>query len=255
MNTNRVALVTGGSSGIGKATAAFLLSKGWRVLICGRDAEKLKSAVTSLDGGDRVAAEVADMASPADASRVVSRAVEEFGRLDGVVNAHGVVGNGGNIEGLPDAEWDEVLRINLMGPIWTTVAALPHLRETRGAVVQVSSIGAMQTELEAGPYSVSKAALLAFTRAAAQEFAAGGVRVNAVVPGWVLTPLTQPYVDAVGISPDSVAINLLERMGRPAEIASAVAFLLSDDSSYMTGQSLVVDGGQTIKAIDLAPAG
>lgn len=253
MTTARAAVVTGGSSGIGRATAALLLERGWSVLICGRGEDRLRSAVASLGGGSRLVAEIADVGAPEDARRVVARAVEAFGRLDGLVNAHGIAGNvQQRIENLPEAEWDEVLRVNLMGSIWTTTAAIPYLCEARGSVVQVSSILALAAESEYAPYNVSKAALVSFARQAAHELASSGVRVNAVLPGWVETPMNQPLFD-MGVSPGRISCNLMGRMAQPGEIATTIAFLLSEDASFITGESLVVDGGQMIKMGDLAP--
>jgi meso-butanediol dehydrogenase / (S,S)-butanediol dehydrogenase / diacetyl reductase len=249
------ALVTGGSSGIGKATAKFLLDKGWNVMICGRDPERLESAGAELGStGDRLATAVADLASADDARMVVARTVEAFERLDGLVNAHGVPGKHILVEDLSEADWDDVLRINLMGPIWTTTAAIPHLRRTHGSVVQVSSIYSRTSEPATAPYGVSKAGLDGFTRYAALELAASGVRVNAVLPGWVETPMGQPLFEELGLSPDAVTCNPFGRLAQPEEIATVIAFLLSRDASFITGESLVVDGGQLLKTPELAAA-
>ena len=150
-----VALVTGGSSGIGRATALALLDAGYRVLICARGQEGLDAVVREV-GDDRLAAHACDAGDPAQARAVVEATVARFGRLDAVICAHGVIGSFQPIEELDAAGWDDVLRTNLMGQINITTAAIGALRATRGSVVLIASVNAHQAEPVMAPYGVSK---------------------------------------------------------------------------------------------------
>ncbi|MCL4286012.1 MAG: SDR family oxidoreductase [Thermoleophilia bacterium] len=252
---NKAAIVTGGSSGIGRACTEWLLDDGYEVLICARGAERLETAVSELseDGRPRVIAEAADAGVPEQAAAVVERAESEFGRIDAVVNAHGIFGELGLIEDLPAEEWRAVLDANLMGPIHMTTKAIPALKRTRGAVVNISSINAIQAEQYAGPYGVSKAALVAFTKYAAGELAEHGVRVNAVLPGWVMTAMAEPFFREAGVLDKPMDTNMMHRIAEPSEIASVVGFLLSDGASFVTGEAMVADGGHWVQLAPLRP--
>jgi meso-butanediol dehydrogenase/(S,S)-butanediol dehydrogenase/diacetyl reductase len=241
---DRVVFVTGGSSGIGKATAAAFLADGYAVGTCARNPEHLADAARELDPGDRLLAVPADVAERGQAAAAIARTVERFGRLDALVNAHGVIGGFEAIEQLTPRGWDEVLGANLHGPINTTSEALPHLKTTRGAIVNVSSINAYQAEPLMAPYGVAKAGLVAFTAYAACEFAEFGIRVNCIAPGWVSTPMAQPFFDESGLDGTRVGMTMLGRIGEPEEIASIAVFLAGPGASYMTGTTVVADGGQ-----------
>jgi meso-butanediol dehydrogenase/(S,S)-butanediol dehydrogenase/diacetyl reductase len=240
----RVAFVTGGSSGIGKATAGAFLREGYAVAICARGADRLAAAAGELGEPERLLAIPCDVADRAQAVAAVAAAVERFGRLDALVNAHGVIGSFQTIEQLSPEGWDQVLGPNLIGPINTTSAAIPYLKETRGAVVHVSSINAYQAEPAMAPYGVAKAGLLALTSYAACELAEHGVRVNCVAPGWVRTPMAEPFFEEAGLAGQPVGMTMLGRIGEPEEIASVVLFLAGEGAAYVTGATYVVDGGQ-----------
>jgi NAD(P)-dependent dehydrogenase (short-subunit alcohol dehydrogenase family) len=250
-NHNRTALVTGGSSGIGFATAQQLLADGYRVAICARDRERLDRSAKLL--GDVVTIS-ADLASWTAASSAVEQAVKALGRLDVLVNAHGLLGEPTPLPDVKPELWDEILGANLRGPIATTTAAVPALKETRGAIVNVASINAIQSEPWMAPYGVSKGGLVAFTKYAAADLAELGIRVNAVLPGWVRTPMAMPYLEQAGVRDAPMATNYMRRAAEPAEIAHVIAFLASPRASYMTGSCVVVDGGHWIKMTELAPA-
>jgi meso-butanediol dehydrogenase/(S,S)-butanediol dehydrogenase/diacetyl reductase len=253
----RVAIVTGGSSGIGKATASWLLTRGYRVAICARDADRLERARAELTARARhpgsLVAESADVSNPAHAARFVATTEDRFGRVDALVNAHGVVGGQQAIVDTTPAEWRSVLDVNLMGPIQMTVAAIPALAAARGAVVNVASINAIQGEPAMAPYGVSKAALVAFTKYAAVELANHGIRVNAVLPGWVVTPMSRPFFEEAKLLGKPIATNLLGRAANPEELAAVIGFLVSGDAAYITGECLVADGGQSIQLAPLRP--
>jgi meso-butanediol dehydrogenase / (S,S)-butanediol dehydrogenase / diacetyl reductase len=245
-----VALVTGGSSGIGKATAQLLRAQGYEVSICGRDADRLAAAAHEL--GD-VHVVQADLALPEQAQRAVAETVDRYGRLDALVNAHGVLGEPTPLADLRIEQWREVVEANLMGPIWTTTAAVEPLKQTCGCVVNVSSINAIQAEPWMAPYGVSKSGLVGFTKYAAADLAEFGIRVNAVLPGWVRTPMAKRWFEEAGVDDRPMATNYMSRPAEPSELAEVIAFLASPKASYMTGSIVVADGGHSIKMQELRP--
>ncbi|MEU0265062.1 SDR family oxidoreductase [Nocardioides sp. NPDC006303] len=248
----RVALVTGGGSGIGLSAAQLLARRGYAVVVTGRDEAKLKAAVGTLDGnaGSYV---TADVSSSATAKHLVAEVYERHGRLDVLVSAHGVLGTMKPLTELTDADVTEALAINLVGPVVMAGAAAPLLAESKGSIVNVISINALQAEQDAVPYGVSKSGLLGFTRYAAVELAGIGVRVNAVLPGWVRTPMTEEIFGSPEFEGRPISANLMQRPAHPDEIAHVIGFLASDEASFMTGSNLVADGGQVINLTPLAP--
>jgi NAD(P)-dependent dehydrogenase (short-subunit alcohol dehydrogenase family) len=251
-SSQRIAIVTGGSSGIGLAVAQHLLEDGYSVAICSRTAEQIDQALTELDAGDGVFGAVCDVSDAEAVGSFVGASVERFGGLDALINAHGVPGPVKPIAELTLADWDEVLAVNLLGAVATTTAAIPHLRARGGgAIVNVVSIDALHAEPNVAPYGASKAALAAFTRYCAYELADDNIRANAVAPGWVRTRMTQPFFKAAGVDNVRWDTNMLGRPAEPAELASVICFLAGPGSSYVTGETLVADGGQTVKIREL----
>jgi NAD(P)-dependent dehydrogenase (short-subunit alcohol dehydrogenase family) len=251
-SSQRIAIVTGGSSGIGLAVARHLLGDGYSVAICSRTAEQIDQALGALDAGDRVFGAVCDVSNPEAVGSFVRVSVDRFGALDALINAHGVPGPVKPIAELMPADWDEVLAVNLLGAVATTTAAIPHLRARGGgAIVNVVSIDALHAEPNVAPYGASKAALAAFTRYCACELADDNIRANAIAPGWVRTRMTQPFFEAAGVENVRWDTNMLGRPAEPAELASAICFLAGPASSYVTGETLVADGGQTVKIREL----
>ncbi len=249
-----VAVVTGGSSGIGRATAEHLVASGYRVLICARGAERLEETARDL-GPDRVAWHACDVGDEGAAEQTIAVAIERFGRLDGLVCAAGVIGSFQPITELTPADWADVLGVNLMGPILFTKAAAPALRESGGgAVVIVSSVNALQAEPVMAPYGVAKAGLVNFAMYAALELAPAGIRVNCVAPGWVMTPMAEPFFRAAGVLDVPDGFNMQRRAARPAELASVIGFLLGDGASFMTGTTVVADGGMITQMAGIGPA-
>jgi meso-butanediol dehydrogenase/(S,S)-butanediol dehydrogenase/diacetyl reductase len=244
MTDARVALVTGGASGMGAATAELLLEEGYRVAICSRGAERLEATANRLSTDpDRLIHKAVDVGRRAEVDVFVAEIVDRFGRLDAVVNAHGVYVDAGLVEDLSEDDWMEVLRTNLLGPIHTTTAAIPHLKVTRGSVVNISSINAYGAEPGAAPYGVSKGGLVSFTQQAASELAAYGIRVNGIAPGWVDTPMARPWWEEAGLIGKEIDASMQGRLADAREIATVVSFLLGDGASFITAETVTVDGG------------
>ena len=235
---NKVALVTGGGTGIGRAVAEDLVAEGARVVITGRREEPLKQLANEHPNAVRhVTTDVTEKGAPADAVRFV---IEQFDRLDVLVNNAGVGTLAPLIE-LDDDALHQVLGVNVQGVLITTREAIPHLSKNGGAVVNISSTLARASMAGAAAYSGSKAAVERITSALAVELGPQGIRVNTVAPGVTKTDMSasapQEMIDAM------VAQTPLGRLGQPEDIAKAVAFLASDDASWITGQVLQSSGG------------
>lgn len=251
-----VALVTGGSSGIGRAVAELLAGQGARVAVNSADAEEAAAVAAAITaaGGTAVPA-VADVSDPAAIGAAVERTVSAFGSLDTLVACAGIQRYGA-VADTDEATWDEVFATNVKGVFFAARAALPHLRRSgRGAVVIVSSVQAHASQTGVAAYAASKGALNALARSMAIDEARSaphGVRVNTVCPGSVDTPMLRwsagLYSDG---SPDGVQRTIdewaraypLGRVGQPREIAEVVAFLASPRAAYVTGEDVRVDGG------------
>jgi NAD(P)-dependent dehydrogenase (short-subunit alcohol dehydrogenase family) len=238
----KVALVTGSARGIGLATARRFLAEGWAVVLLDIDGERLPQAAAELGQQDRVQAIVADVADAEAVSRAFRAVGERFGRLDALVNNAGTAVFKPILETTP-AEWERVLAVNLTGPFLCTQAAAalmtPH---GGGAVVNITSISGLRASTLRVAYGTSKAGLAHLTRQQAAELAEIGIRVNAVAPGPVDTAMAKA-VHSPAIRADYHDAIPLNRYGLEEEIAEAVFFLCSDKASYITGQTLAVDGG------------
>lgn len=238
-------LITGASRGIGRAIARRLACDGARLALCASSpsAELEASAADCRAGGAEVQTLSADLALPDAPQRLIDAAVERFGGLDGVVSNAGIV-KSGPLDTLDLESWDTVFNVNVRGVWQLARAAHPHLEKSRGAMVAVASMSGVEPYAGTGAYSPSKAALIMLVRVLAQEWAAGGVRVNAVSPGLFLSALTQPIYADEQRKAAREALVPMHRIGAPAQdLAGLVEFLLSADATYLTGQNIVIDGG------------
>jgi meso-butanediol dehydrogenase/(S,S)-butanediol dehydrogenase/diacetyl reductase len=234
----RVALVTGVASGIGRAVAERLEADGATVVGLDLRAE-------GPDGVEVVAGDVTDRAA---VDAVVAYAVAAHGRLDVVANVAGIP-QFGRVDDLSDAEWQRQLDVNLTGPFTVCRAALPHLRATRGCIVNVASIAGLQGQAYTAAYCASKGGLVALTRALAVELALDGVRVNCVCPAAVDTPLLAEVAHRIPPDADPRLLDRLQMLMpglvTPGQVADAVAWLASAAAALVTGQALALDGGRS----------
>lgn len=242
----KVAIVTGGAGGIGFATAQLLTARGARVVIADIVADRAAELAAGLDGAIALLLDLNDEASTEE---MIAATVRHFGQLDVLINNAALLGpdiaqRDGNIEAMDTALWDRTYAVNVRGTMIACRAALPHLRATRGNIVNTVSSLALQGHLIQAAYSSSKAALIQLTRAIAASHGKFGVRCNAVAPGMTMTPALKaafpPPLRAV-----VEAETLRDQLGAPEDIAEAVAFLASDAARNITGEVLVCDGGGT----------
>jgi len=241
---DRVALVTGAASGIGRAVAERLAAEGARVFAVDVQHEALAALDAALRGaGAAVVTRTCDVSDEAAVDAAVAACVEHFGRLDVLVNVAAIL-RADRLHELSTANWQRVLAVNLTGTFFTCRAALPHLLATRGNIVNVASTAAIHGQPYAGAYAASKGGVLALTKSIAIDYVKQGVRANAVLPCDIATPIFSQFQ-----MPEGADLKLLKRVmaprgsGSPVDVAGVVAMLASDDAAHMTGAEVRVDGG------------
>lgn len=239
-----VALVTGASSGIGAAIAISFAEAGWEVMAAGRDEGRLEEVA---DVSDKIAIWSGELSESEECAELVADTIDEFGRLDCLVNSAGIMLRGNAAE-ISDDDWRDTLAINLDVPFYLSRAALPHLQKSRGSIINLASYWGLQAGERAVAYCASKGALIMLTKAMAKDTAPDGVRVNAICPGGVDTPMLAAGAEAAEQDVDDFLQAVAEfspngRIAMPEEIAALTLFLASDAASHMTGSAIPIDGG------------
>jgi NAD(P)-dependent dehydrogenase (short-subunit alcohol dehydrogenase family) len=249
MNTwfnGEVALVTGGSSGIGRAAALAFAAQGARVVIASRRSEESAETVRLIQasGGDSTFVK-ADVTKATEVEELVRRAVERYGALNFAFNNAGIGGDAFvPVAKYSEAMWDEVIDINLKGVFLCMKYEIPHIVESKGAIVNMASVAGLCGGRLGAAYYASKHGVVGLTKAVAMEYADKGVRVNAVAPGVIQTPMAErAFFHDAALTARVTSMHPLGRLGTPEEVASAVVWLCSKGSSFITGHTLPVDGG------------
>ena len=243
---NKIALITGGSRGIGLATAQLFAQEGAKVIIFARDVESGAKASASISESHFVAG---DVSSAEDCQRAVTETLNLHGQLDILVNSAGIIYRNRTIEETTEAEWDATFDVNVKGIFLMSKYAIPSLRESEGAIVNLSSYVGMVGFAGASAYAASKAAIINLTRSMALDHAIENLRVNAVCPGSVETDMIRDAWEQTGGAEKARQLwaskHPLGRIATPEEISQAILFLASKEASFITGVALPVDGGIT----------
>lgn len=250
----KVVLITGGGTGIGEACARLFAEKGAFVAVMGRRAEPLEKVSADING----LAVIGDASRPDDCKAAVNKIMTRFGGIDILISSAGVMGEGSLTE-MDPGEWDSVMNANLNAIKEISRTCIPEMeKKAGGSIVNISSLGGLVAPGNMAAYITSKTAVIGLTRSMAVDYGPSGIRVNSLCPGWVLTPMSEEemehYASEKGISVKEAIDHAtrylpLQRMAQPDEIAKCVRFLASDDASFVTGATLVADGGS--QAVDV----
>ena len=241
----KVALVTGASRGIGAAIAKELAQAGAHVALAGRDESTLQETARSMPRGNHTLTVKADVADTSDLDRLVGKVVAELGGVDVLINNAGLMPPARQIYNVDVDEWQTVMKINLRAPWYLSKLVHPHMKARGGgAIVNVSSTSGLHHDIGLGVYSISKAGVVMLTEVCAKEWARDGIRVNGIAPGIVKTQLAGSIIDY--LKTRNIKPNPMNMYGEPEDIAKLVRFLASDESRYMTGSVIRIDGGELL---------
>jgi NAD(P)-dependent dehydrogenase (short-subunit alcohol dehydrogenase family) len=242
-------IITGAGSGIGRAASLLFTKEGARLIAVDRSETVQETAKLVSDAGGTVEAMTADAGSESDVKAFIDKAVSKYGRLDAIWANAGVSGGLVPLAEQTVEQWQEVLRINLIGPFLAVKHAMPHMiKQKSGAIVLTASVAGLKAGASGHPYAASKAGVISLVQTTAYSLSGTGVRINAVCPGLIETGMTKPIFDNAkqrGTDGKIGQLNPLKRAGQPHELAAMGLFLASDEASYVNGQAIPVDGGLT----------
>jgi NAD(P)-dependent dehydrogenase (short-subunit alcohol dehydrogenase family) len=247
---NKNAVITGASSGIGRATAVLFAQEGANLILADINDTLLGDLLNEIKGfGGKYFTIKTDVSSEEAIKAMIHLGLEKLGSIDILVNNAGIGGNLDNLEDQKREEWQKVFEVNVMGPVYATKYVIAHMKERRrGSIINIASVAGLLSGAGGNAYSASKAALINFTRTSACEVGAFNVRINAICPGLIETGMTQPFFEwarSVGKENQLGKYCELKRAAHPEEVAWAILFLATDEASYITGQAIAVDGGIT----------
>lgn len=246
----KIAIVTGGGTGIGAAIAKQLADEGATVVVMGRRLEKLEETAASTEG--TVVPMVGDVACEDDIKRVIKDTMDKFGRIDLLANAAGIGAIGAHMETLPLEQSRKIFEVNFWGTYIFCHETLPIMqKQGYGSIVNIASIDGMMGYDGEADYAASKAAVISISKCLATENGANGVRINAIAPGWIDTPMLDRAITSyaaagIQVTKETLRNGSMKRPGKPEEIAAGACYLLSDDASYVNGHTLVIDGAKTL---------
>src|SRR2546428_1725308 len=242
----KVAIVTGSSRGIGKATAKLFVKEGANVTITGKDLKRLEDVAKEIGNVFPVSG---DIRIESDVQNVVKKTVEKFGKIDILVNNAGIFPQIKPLHKISEKDWNEVIDVNLTGQFRFTKAVIPHMEKNGGCIINVSSDAGLKAfdNFSADAYTASKGALVLLTKTWAIEYAKYKIRVNCVCPGIVETDMTKPYLRNEAERSIAEAEYPIGRIGTPDDVAKAILYLVSEDASWVTGAVLPIDGGALTK--------
>jgi NAD(P)-dependent dehydrogenase (short-subunit alcohol dehydrogenase family) len=246
----KVAIITGAASGIGRATAVLFAGQGAKLVLADINEEGLDESLTAVkrEGGNAIIKKT-NVAVEDEVKKVIDLALKTYSQIDILCNNAGITGGLADLQEQSAGDWSSVFEVNVMGAVFGTKHVAKHMKERRsGSIVNTSSVAGIRSGAGGNAYSASKAALINFTQTTACDLGGYNVRVNAVCPGLIETNMTKPIFDYARETGKEEKLGSrceLRRYGKPEEIACAILFLASDEASYITGQALAVDGGNT----------